>query len=224
MSNKIRTFIPNSVTCLNVASGCVAVALAFAGKFEWASLAICAAAVFDFLDGALARLLNAYSPLGKELDSLSDLVSFGIAPAAMVYLLLPHPINYLALAIPVCGALRLAKFNVDTRQTSGFIGLPIPANALFWIGMVNLWQTHPVTGSTMWTYAILVLAVSLAMLAPVKLPSLKFHSARPSRENTPRYLILIITAGCIAWFGVPGLAVAIALYFVYGAISTISAR
>jgi len=224
MSNKLRTSIPNSVTCLNIASGCVAIAFAFAGKFEWASLAICAAALFDFLDGALARLLNAYSPLGKELDSLSDMVSFGVAPAAMVYILLPEPVSYFALAIPVCGALRLAKFNLDTRQTSGFIGLPIPANALFWIGEVSLWQTSPTTEANMWYRAAIVLLVSLAMLSPVRLPSLKFHSARPSRENTPRYLILIISAGCIVAFGVPGFAIAIGLYFLYGAISTVAAR
>lgn len=224
MSNKITASIPNFVTCLNVASGCVAVALAFAGEFDWACLAICAAAVFDFMDGALARLLNAYSPLGKELDSLSDLVSFGVAPAAMVYILLPEPANYFALAIPVCGALRLANFNIDTRQSTGFIGLPIPANALFWIGMVALWQHHLPTQSQVWGYAALVLLVALSMLAPIRLPSLKFHSARPSRENTPRFLILILTAGCVLWLGVAGLAVAIALYFLYGAVLTLGSR
>lgn len=219
--NSIRASIPNAITCMNVASGCIAVTLAFAGEFQWASIAICAAAIFDFLDGAVARLLDAYSPLGKELDSLSDLVSFGVAPAAMVYMILPEPAKYFAITIPVLGALRLAKFNIDTRQTNGFIGLPIPANALFWIGMVNLWQTQPPQSSQWLSYAILVLVVALAMLAPVRLPSLKFHNARPSRENTPRYLIIIITAGLFVWLGVPGLAVAIALYFLYGAATTL---
>ncbi len=215
--NSLRLSIPNVITCLNIASGCVAVTLAFAGLYRWASIAICAAAAFDFMDGAVARLLNAYSPLGKELDSLSDLVSFGVAPAAMVYMLLPAPANYFAILIPVLGAIRLAKFNIDTRQTNGFIGLPIPANALFWIGMVSLWKTQPPHVGQWASYAILVAVVALAMLAPVKLPSLKFHSARPSRENTPRYLIILVTAGLIVWLGVPGLAVAIALYFLYGA-------
>lgn len=224
MSNNIKASIPNAVTCLNVVSGCVAIALAFAGKFDLASIAICAAAFFDFMDGAMARLLNAYSPLGKELDSLSDLVSFGVAPAAMVYVLLPEPAKWLAIAIPVCGALRLAKFNIDTRQTSGFIGLPIPANALFWIGMAALWQQYPVAQSQAWTYAAVVVLVSLAMLAPVYLPSLKFHGMKPSQENTPRYLIILITIACVGLFGVPGLAVAIAIYFLFGAILTLSGR
>lgn len=226
MKIKIRQSIPNAVTCLNVTSGCIAVALAFAGNYIGASIAICAAAVFDFLDGAVARLLDAYSPMGKELDSLSDLVSFGVAPAAMVYTILPAPACYFAIAIPVCGALRLAKFNIDTRQVNGFIGLPIPANALFWIGMVSFWQANHPQDSQAWstTSAILIVAMALAMLAPVRLPSLKFHSARPSMENSPRYIIIIATAILVAWLGVPGLAVAIALYFLYGAVMTLTTR
>lgn len=223
MKIKIRQSIPNAVTCLNVTSGCIAVALAFAGDYIGASIAICAAAVFDFLDGAVARLLDAYSPMGKELDSLSDLVSFGVAPAAMVYTMLPAPVSYFAIAIPVCGALRLAKFNIDTRQVNGFIGLPIPANALFWIGMVSFWQTNPSQLSAA-TTAILIVAMALTMLAPVRLPSLKFHSARPSMENSPRYIIIIATALLVAWLGMPGLAVAIALYFLYGAVMTLATR
>lgn len=224
MSNKLTSWIPNAITCLNVASGCVAIALTFDGKFELACLAICAAALFDFLDGAMARLLKAYSDMGKELDSLSDLVSFGVAPACLVYFNLPEPANYFALAIPVCGALRLAKFNIDTRQTTGFIGLPIPANALFWIGMTYLWQDYQPQPRQAWMYAAMVALVALAMLAPVRLPSLKFHGLAISRENTPRYLILFITAACVFALGVPGLAVAIAIYFLYGAISTLAGR
>lgn len=222
--NSVRASIPNAITCLNAASGCIAVALAFAGQYQWASVAICAAALFDFMDGAVARLLNAYSPLGKELDSLSDLVSFGVAPAAMVYMLLPSPARYFALLIPVCGALRLARFNIDTRQVNGFIGLPIPANALFWIGMVSFWEEHAPMPGQWATQSLLVAVVALSMLAPVSLPSLKFHSARPSRENTPRYLVIIGTALLFVWLGVPGLAVAIALYFFAGAIMTLRLR
>lgn len=224
MSNKISSYIPNTITCLNIASGCIAIALAFAGKFDWASVAICAAALFDFVDGAAARKLKAYSPMGKELDSLCDVVSFGVAPAAMVYQLLPAPANYFALAIPVCGALRLAKFNIDTRQTNGFIGLPIPANALFWIGMAALWQEFPPQPSSVWTYAVSVVLVALTMVAPVHLPSLKFHDFKFSRENNPRFLIVIITIALLCWLGIPGLAIAIALYFLYGAVATLSTR
>lgn len=224
MSNIIVKSIPNAVTCLNIISGCVAIALAFGGQTYWASVAIIAAAVFDFCDGAAARALKAYSPIGAELDSLCDVVSFGVAPAAIVYTLLPTPACYFALAIPVCGALRLARFNVETSKVEGFIGLPIPANALFWIGMASLWQSFPPAGSAVWTYALMVVLVALAMVAPVHLPSLKFHDFKLGRENNPRFLIILITVALVCWIGMAGFAAAIALYFLYGAISTLANR
>ena len=224
MSNIIVKSIPNAVTCLNITSGCIALALAFSGNIQWASVAIIAAAVFDFLDGAVARALKAYSPIGAELDSLCDVVSFGVAPAAIVYTLLPAPACYFALAIPVCGALRLARFNVETSKVEGFIGLPIPANALFWIGMAAFWQNCPPAAESAWTYALMVLLVALAMVAPVHLPSLKFHDFKLGRENNPRYLTIIITVALVAWLGMAGFAAAIALYFLYGAISTLANR
>lgn len=224
MSNIIVKSIPNAVTCLNIASGCIALALAFSGNIQWASVAIIAAAVFDFLDGAVARALKAYSPIGAELDSLCDVVSFGVAPAAIVYTLLPAPACYFALAIPVCGALRLARFNVETSKVEGFIGLPIPANALFWIGMAAFWQNCPPAAESAWTYALMVVLVALAMVAPVHLPSLKFHDFKLGRENNPRYLTIIITVALVAWLGMAGFAAAIALYFLYGAISTLANR
>ncbi len=222
--NKIVKSIPNTITCLNIASGSVAIALAFAGNVFGASLAIIAAALFDFLDGAAARALKAYSPIGAELDSLCDVVSFGVAPAALVYTLLPAPASYFALAIPVCGALRLARFNVETSKVEGFIGLPIPANALFWIGMASLWSESRPWETSVWTNAIMNVLVALSMVSPIHLPSLKFHNLKPGRENNPRFLIILITITLVCWIGLPGLAVAIALYFLYGAISTFTGR
>ncbi|MDE7407499.1 MAG: CDP-diacylglycerol--serine O-phosphatidyltransferase, partial [Muribaculaceae bacterium] len=153
MVPRIKGEIPNSITCMNLMCGCLAVIFSFEeGQigslqgYEWSFLFIGLAAVFDFCDGAMARLIHAYSLVGKELDSLSDLVSFGVAPAMLMfntlkwawagsdpYWLLP----YLAMMIAICGGIRLARFNVDTRQASEFIGLPIPANAIFWIGAVS---------------------------------------------------------------------------------------
>ena len=147
----IRKHIPNFITCLNVVSGSVAVILAVKGQLSIAVIFIFAAAIFDFLDGMAARLLKAYSPIGKELDSLADMISFGLAPGMLMMVMLEYSlfgINVRAdsfasisvweiicisssLLIPVASALRLAKFNVDTRQTNSFIGLPTPANAIF---------------------------------------------------------------------------------------------
>ncbi|MBD5352989.1 MAG: CDP-diacylglycerol--serine O-phosphatidyltransferase [Bacteroides sp.] len=212
------SWLPNAITCLNLTSGCVALVLAFNGFYGYASLAICAAAVFDFLDGAVARLMGAYSDIGAELDSLSDLVSFGVAPGLMVYCQLPAPYNIVAVIIPVCGALRLARFNVDTRQTTSFIGLPIPANALFWIGMTAFWQGSVLMNEILvWT--LCVVFISLAMLAPINLPSLKFHDFKFAGENRVRYLLIVLTIALLALFGVPGLALVIIVYLMLGAIS-----
>lgn len=132
--------LPNAITCLNLFSGCIGVWLAFKGNYVGAAVAIVLSGIFDFLDGMVARLVNAYSNIGKELDSLADVVSFGLVPGAMVFSLLSaeqlHNYSFLAFLLPIFSALRLAKFNVDERQTDSFIGLPVPANALFWAGLV----------------------------------------------------------------------------------------
>ena len=140
--------IPNTITCLNLVSGAVAVSYAFEGLFEMSFLFIVIGAVFDFFDGMSARLLHVSSPIGKELDSLADDITFGLAPASIVYNYLcnasmPHwllPVSsllpYIAFVIAAFSALRLAKFNLDERQTTSFIGLPTPANALFWASLI----------------------------------------------------------------------------------------
>ena len=137
--NAITKNIPNSITCLNLLSGCFACLFAYKGEYDIVTLCIGLSALFDFLDGMAARLLHAYSPMGKELDSLADLISFGLAPGfmAMHFMLYDsvfHGINdsyqiwwaLSALLIPIFSALRLAKFNIDARQTTSFIGLPVP--------------------------------------------------------------------------------------------------
>ena len=162
MANCITRHIPNTVTCLNLFSGCIASVMAFEAKYELAIGFIILSAVFDFFDGMLARLLDAKSPIGKDLDSLADDISFGIAPALMVFSLFKevhYPemlmgikdfMPYTAFLIAVFSALRLAKFNIDTRQTSSFIGLPVPANALFWVSRALsdlLDEADPIEGS-----------------------------------------------------------------------------
>ena len=151
-----RNNTPNAVTCCNLLSGALACVAAFHAFEPWwwglqgyqvAFVLIALAAVFDFFDGFTARLLHAVSPLGKELDSLSDAVSFGLAPGMVLYNMLVQyapegGVAYIAMLIPVFGALRLAKFNVSTDQSTTFTGLPIPANAIFWIGFTNFYAEH----------------------------------------------------------------------------------
>ena len=216
MFKAIFAQIPNSITCLNLISGCIAIVMAFKGCYGWASIAIAAAAVFDFLDGAMARLMKAYSAVGKELDSLSDLVSFGVAPAAMVYNILPEEYSWIAISIPVCGALRLARFNVDTRQTTSFIGLPIPANAIFWIGAVSWMEANGPFGA--WIMIPATMLEAQSMLDPIQLVSLKFSNFKLNTENCLRYFIIAAAIVLTVIFGLPGLSLTIILYYLLGLI------
>lgn len=223
MFRKLISCIPNTLTLCNLLSGCVAIIMAFnhslqfgpLSGLEWAYVMIGAAAVFDFCDGASARLLHAYSALGKELDSLSDLVSFGVAPAMMVLNLMlanetAHAwLCYGALFIPAMGALRLAKFNIDTRQATTFRGLPIPANAIFWIGICGWIERYTYPGSAV--MLVLIAIVSLAMVSDLRMFSLKFKNFA-LRDNLLRYVIIIAAIAFVAFYGVSGLAWTIVLY------------
>ena len=156
----ITKHIPNTITCLNLFSGSMAVYYAFLGNYQLVFALVLLAAVFDFFDGFAARLLKAYSPMGKELDSLADMVSFGLAPGAVAFSLLrqtvfPEWLAFAGFIIPVFSALRLAKFNIDERQTNSFIGMPTPANAIFWVSASYSFSGLLVANS----WAILVLLV-----------------------------------------------------------------
>lgn len=222
MPNKVTGFIPNIITLCNLLSGCAAVYFAFHQNetygalrgLEWTWVAIAAAAVFDFCDGASARGLHAYSNIGKELDSLSDLVSFGVAPGMMMLnLMLEYSqhawLCFAAFLIPALGAYRLAKFNVDDSQTTSFRGLPIPANAIFWIGAAAWIGRYAYPGTA--AMVLIICLMSWLMVSNVRMFSLKFRNF-DFTENFSRYIILIATAVFVLMWGVSGLAWAIVLY------------
>lgn len=225
----IKAHIPNTITCLNLVSGAVAIVMALHGSqtigaltgFQWAFVAIGAAAVFDFADGAMARLLKAYSDVGRELDSLSDLVSFGLAPAAMMYQTICETAGgftawaLVPLMIAVCGALRLARFNVDTTQSVTFTGLPIPANAIFWIGMTSWIASHGCP--PLWVVALIIACESLLMLSSIRMTSLKFKSFG-WRENFRRYVLILAAVMFVATAGLPGLMWTILFYILMSSV------
>lgn len=225
--NTIKKNIPNSITCLNILSGLLSIICSVKGDsplwglkgYEWGYIFIGIAAVADFLDGFSARLLHAYSEMGKELDSLSDLVSFGVAPAFALYSCMElngeEWMRWLALIIPVAGALRLARFNVDTRQTVNFIGLPIPANALFWIGYTSMVYAGSTLLANPWIFVTAVLLESWLMVSPVKLFSLKFKTWG-WKGNEFRWLLIITAIGLLFCMGVQGLMWLIIVYVAYG--------
>jgi len=209
---------------LSLASGCVAVVMALEGNLLLATIWIIIAAIFDFMDGFAARLLKAYSAMGKELDSLSDMVSFGVAPGMMVFwilkeassgLLFGEYIPYLAFVIPIFSALRLARFNIDERQTTSFIGLNVPAHALFWASAS--YSALPVihANESLFVIITVVLAIGSSLLLVSEIPmfSLKVKSLA-WKGNEMRY---ILAGGAIvftALWGFLGIAGAIILYIV----------
>lgn len=228
--NIIRRNAANAVTCINLIAGCVAIVFSFSPEtdfaglsgLQWSWIAIAIAAVADFLDGFTARLLHAYSELGKQLDSLSDLVSFGVAPAMMVLNLLrlspdaPAWLCWAALLIPVAGALRLARFNIDDRQTTSFIGLPIPANAIFWIGYTALATQFAPSLLSAWWFIPVVIAECWLMVSPLAIFSLKFKNYR-LKGNLRRYILVVVALVLIICTGVPGLLYTIIIYLLLAA-------
>jgi CDP-diacylglycerol--serine O-phosphatidyltransferase len=222
-----KKHIPNSITCLNLISGCIATYWAFQGDAQLALLFIVIGAVFDFFDGMVARLLHVSSPIGKELDSLADDITFGFAPSAIVFnFLVPLTthlspiIPYLAFIMAAFSALRLAKFNLDERQALGFIGLPTPANALFWgsllVGLGEEIATLPYAG-----YLILagVLISSYLLVSEIPMFALKFKSWG-WQGNEVKYIFLLTCIPLLLLLEVSGLAAIIAWYVILSVVST----
>ncbi len=226
----VKKHIPNSITCCNLISGCIATYFAFEGKFDLALLFVIIGAVFDFFDGMSARLLGVSSPIGKELDSLADDITFGFAPSAILfsYLCTLHIhltiAPFLAFIMAAFSALRLAKFNLDERQALGFIGLPTPANALFWGSLI--------AGAGEWMKAIpwltdsvlccIILAAifisSYLLIAEIPMFALKFKHWG-WKGNEIKYIFILSCIPLLLWLGVSGFAAIIAWYVLLSVIN-----
>jgi CDP-diacylglycerol--serine O-phosphatidyltransferase len=195
--------------------------MAFHANFEMAMLFIVIGAVFDFFDGLAARLLHAYSNIGKDLDSLADDVSFGVAPALIVFSLfkeinypdylsfLANWLPYAAFLIAIFSALRLAKFNNDTRQTTSFIGLPVPANALFWASLVA--GCKPIASYHPLLTLALVCLFSWLLVSEIPMFSLKFKNLS-WKENKIAFIFVIISAILLITLKIAGFAAVIVWY------------
>ncbi len=222
----MKKHIPNSITCCNLVSGSIATFYAFAGNAEMALIWIVVGAVFDFFDGMTARLLGVSSPIGKELDSLADVITFGLAPSTIVFAelsVIDYPafleplrpwLPFAAFIMAAFSALRLAKFNLDERQTTSFIGLPTPANALFWASLI-VGSRELIEGNPYMVFALLMLlAVSCWLLvSEVPMFALKFKHWGWAGNQT-RYIFIATSALLIAIFGITGIAIVILWYVV----------
>lgn len=226
MANIIVRNIPNSITCCNLISGCIATYNAFLGDIRMALLWIIVGAVFDFFDGMSARLLKVSSPIGKELDSLADDITFGFAPSAIIFyelsimeypselLMLKPYLPYFAFIMAAYSALRLAKFNLDERQSLGFIGLPTPANALFWGALFVGAQNFMESTAYMLPVVLLMICISCWLLiAEVPMFALKFKQWG-WKGNEVKYIFLISCLPLLMIFGITAFSVIIAWYVV----------
>ena len=231
------------ITCCNLISGCIATYFAFQGFYDRALIFIIIGAVFDFFDGMTARLLHVSSPIGKELDSLADDITFGFAPSAILFSFLcsfsyhelPAPVAFavpfLAFLMAAFSALRLAKFNLDERQTMGFIGLPTPANALFWGALITWLDSQSLSSSTLSNVnispslsGIILLALMFLscylLVAELPLFALKFKHWG-WKGNEVKYIFLISSIPLLLLLGTIGLAVVIAWYVILSIIANI---
>lgn len=216
--------IPNIITSMNLLSGFAALIFILAGSPDTACILIAAAMVFDFLDGMASRLLNAYSDIGKELDSLADMVSFGVVPGLLIYTLLAGKtdgeVNFFYLAVsalfPVCAALRLAKFNTDSEQSVSFKGLPTPAGALAVISLVmaSAFSDNEIVknfAESNTAVAIFNIIISLLMVSRFPMLSLKIKNMN-FRGNEARYILVLVCIIQITLFGFSGLPLIIPAY------------
>ena len=236
MANIITRNIPNTITCCNLISGCIATLSAFMGEIHMALLWIIIGAIFDFFDGMSARLLHVSSPIGKELDSLADDITFGMAPAAIVFYemgIMEYPallapvqpyMPFVAFLIAAFSALRLAKFNLDERQAMGFIGLPTPANALFWGAL--LVGAGDIIENTTWMVPVVIVMILLScwlLVSEIPMFALKFKHWG-WKGNEVKYLFLITCVPLLIVFGVTAFAIIIAWYVLLSALVNIRNR
>lgn len=241
----MKRHIPNLITSLNVVCGTLAIFMAFYGWMTVAALLVLAAMVFDFFDGMTARLLHVKSDMGKELDSLADVVSFGVVPAVFAHLLMMQELNgtladfsswtvwqqvmaCMPFLMPAFSAYRLAKFNLDTRQTMSFIGMPTPANALFWTVLVFGAEYMPDIYTAVFAnptvLGLCALGLSILLVSEVPMFSLKITSFA-WHDNKIRYSYLLALLLLTFFLGMNVLFFVIPLYIIFSLLSfTISGR
>jgi len=214
-----KKYIPNLLTSLNLVSGCLGLLAIFEGRLYLGALMILVGSFFDFIDGLAARVLNARSEIGKQLDSLSDMVTFGVLPSFILYYLLVEigqpDIAYLAFLVAVASAFRLAKFNIDESQKQDFIGLPTPASAFLIAGLVFVkdagWEIFSFIYSNTYGLIILIVLLSYLLNSHIKFVSLKLNKWQ-LKGNILRFIIVISSIIFMAFFQLPGIFLILVFY------------
>ena len=217
--------IPNTITSLNLLSGVTGVIVGLSGNPAAGFVCMLAAAVFDFCDGLAARLLHAYSPIGKELDSLADVVSFGVLPATLLWAVMakgtPLYLHVIPLLLAAFSALRLAKFNLDERQESDFLGLPTPASALIAGSLAHFISTSPGNAFAQFAEAsywfIPLLAAVLCALVVSEIPMFGMKIKKGAKLfDAKRVVFLVFAAVSIAFTIAFSLKWSLAVLMIFG--------
>lgn len=228
---KLTAQVPNLLTLCNLLSGVLGIIWVLEGQVVYGAYFVLISAGFDFFDGFAARLLKVQSSLGKELDSLADVVSFGVLPGILLYALTKaHTedlwLPYFTLVVPLLSAYRLAKFNLDTRQTDRFIGLPTPANALFLSTLPYLVLQWPSLATWIYSPAVLIgiaWIFSIMLVAELPLIALKFKDFTFS-GNKFRYFLLLFSTASFAVFQLAGIPLIILAYLVLSFLENLTAK
>ncbi len=213
----IKKQIPNALTCANLFSGCIGIVYAFNGDLKTVAFFVILSGVFDFFDGFAARLLHVKSDIGKELDSLADVISFGLLPGVIMFQLLLNSqagiLAYAGFLIPVFSAIRLAKFNIDTRQTEEFIGLNTPMNTFFIISLPYLLDYSVLIANT---YVLLgiIIAVSYLLVSELKLFSMKMNQLS-WKSNKYKFIFLILSIVLVSFLKFVALPIVLILYILF---------
>jgi len=215
----MKKHIPNTITCLNLFSGCIGVLMALQGSYWFAFYCVIASGIFDFFDGMVARALHVKSAIGKELDSLADMISFGFLPGVVMYMLLRNAIDhdyvpFLGFIITVFSALRLAKFNVDDRQTTDFIGVNTPMNTFFIISLPFLAADFPAVMSNVYVLLAIVITSSALLVSELRLFSFKLSSMK-WKDNKYKFIFLLFSVVAIVFLQFLALPIILFSYIVF---------
>jgi CDP-diacylglycerol--serine O-phosphatidyltransferase len=215
----MKKYIPNTITSLNLFSGCVGILFVLKGDYLSAFYCVLASGIFDFFDGLVARLLKVKSLIGKELDSLADVISFGFLPGTIVFTMLREIssleyLPYLGFLITVFSALRLAKFNIDERQTSDFIGVNTPMNTFLIVSLPFIGQIYPQYIYNVYVLVCITIVTSLLLVSELKLFSMKLSSLK-WELNKYKYIFLIVSLILVLGLKILAIPVVFVLYIFF---------
>ncbi len=225
----IKKHMPNAITCCNLFCGCLAIVQAFEGNLVYSAYLVGLAAIFDFFDGFAARMLKVSSAIGKDLDSLADMVTFGVVPGVMMYKLIEvydvNHLKYFAFIITIFSCIRLAKFNNDTRQTDSFIGVPTPAVAIFICSLPLLLQQTTNFNFIQNSYVLCITSVILSglLISEIPLFALKFKHFK-WKDNEIRFVFLGLSLLLIITLQFVGVPLIIMMYILLSIISNIQTK